>query len=109
MDTLDEWLSYKDIIKVFYDASGMLVRFNKPVFFHYRTTYQRIVELKDIMPYSFYHMEDGFKYLGFFLNPNAYSFKDWTWLHKKVESHISCWANRFLSRGGCLTLLKLVL
>ena len=51
----------------------------------------------------------GFKYLGFFLNPNAYSFKDWIWLYKKVESHISCWANRDLSIGGFLTLLKEVL
>ena len=28
-------------------------------------------------------MEEGFKYLGFVLKPNAYSFKDWMWLCKK--------------------------
>ena len=51
----------------------------------------------------------GFKYLGFSLKPNAYAFQDWLWLYKKIESRITLWADRFLSKGGRLVLLKVVL
>ena len=54
-------------------------------------------------------MDEGFKYLGFVLNPNAYSFEDWMWLYKKIEGRIGCWTYKFLSRGGRLVLLKAVL
>ena len=39
-------------------------------------------------PYSLKPMDEGFKYLGFLLKPNAYSFKDWMWLYKKIEGRI---------------------
>ena len=54
-------------------------------------------------------MDEGFKYLGFVLNPNAYSFEYWMWLYKKIEGRIGCWTYKFLSRGGRLVLLKAVL
>ena len=54
-------------------------------------------------------MDEGSKYLGFVLKPNAYCFKDWMWLYKKIESRIGCWNFKFLSRGGRLVLLKAVL
>ena len=52
---------------------------------------------------------EGFKYLGFFLKPNSYAFQDWMWLYQKVESRVSFWANRFLSKGGRLVLIKAML
>ena len=61
------------------------------------------------MPYILKPLSEGFKYLGFLLKPNAYSFKDWIWLYKKIEGKIGCWENKFLSRGGRLVLLKVVL
>ena len=54
-------------------------------------------------------MDEGFKYLGFVLKPNAYSFKERMWLYKKIENRIGCWTFKFLSRGGRLVLLKAVL
>ena len=54
-------------------------------------------------------MSEGFKYLGFVLKPNAYSFKDWMWLYKNIEGRIGCWTNKFLSIGGRLVLLKAIL
>ena len=54
-------------------------------------------------------MEEGFKYLGFILKPNSYSFKYYMWLYKKIEGRIGCWTYKFLSRGGRLVLLKAVL
>ena len=54
-------------------------------------------------------MDEGFKYLGFVLKPNAYSFKYWMRLYKKIEGRIGCWNYKFLSRGGRLVILKVVL
>ena len=65
--------------------------------------------LSSEFPYSIKPMSEGFKYLGFVLKPNAYSFKDWMWLYKNIEGQIGCWTNKFLSRGGMLVLLKAVL
>ena len=64
---------------------------------------------KYIIPVSISSMDEGFKYLGFQLKPNAYTTQDWMCLYKKIESIIAMWTNRFLSRGGWLVLLKAVL
>ena len=61
------------------------------------------------IPYFVKPLSKGFKYLGLFLKPNAYSFKDWMWLYKKIERRIGCLTNKFFSRGGILVLLKEVL
>ena len=68
-----------------------------------------IQNAKQIIPFSTVSITEGFKYLGFFLKPNCYSFEYWVWLYKKVEARISAWTNIFLSRGGRLVLLKVVL
>lgn len=65
--------------------------------------------INSYFPYSIKPLSDGSKYLGFFLKPNAYSFKDWMWLYKKIEGRIGCWTNKFLSREGRLVLLNAVL
>ena len=57
-------------------------------------------------PYTIKPMDEGFKYLGFVLKPNACSFKYWMWLYKKIEGRIGCWTYKFLSRRGRLVLLK---
>ena len=33
--------------------------------------------IRVVSPYILKPMDEGFKYLGFVLKPNAYSFKDW--------------------------------
>eukprot|EP00253_Pinus_taeda_P029408 PITA_29408 len=52
---------------------------------------------------------DPFKYLGFWLKPAVYKKVDWNWLIAKIESRISHWSFRWLSRAGRLTLIKSVL
>ena len=54
-------------------------------------------------------MDEGFKYLGFVLKHNAYSFKNFDVTIQKIEGRIQCWTYKFLSRGGRLVLLKAVL
>jgi hypothetical protein len=43
------------------------------------------------------------------LKPNNYGKADWKWLLGKVEKKISQWCNCWLSRGGCLVLIKFAL
>jgi hypothetical protein len=52
------------------------------------------------------NIDDGIKYLGFFLKSDCYMKEDWGWLVRKVEAMISIWVNRLLSKGGILFLLK---
>jgi hypothetical protein len=54
-------------------------------------------------------LDQGLKYLGFHLKPNLYKKGDWQWLIAKVEKKINHWCNRWLSRGGRLVLVKVVL
>lgn len=54
-------------------------------------------------------LEDPFKYLGFWMKPNAYRKHDWNWLLAKIEAIITHWSFKWLSRAGRLTLIKSVL
>jgi hypothetical protein len=64
---------------------------------------------KALFPYDFLELEQGFKYLGFYLKAGASRLEDWYWLIKKVEKKINNWCYRWLSLGGRLMLLKAVL
>ena len=46
--------------------------------------------IRDEFPYIIKPMDESFKYLGFVLKPNAYSFKYWMWLYKKIEGRSGC-------------------
>eukprot|EP00253_Pinus_taeda_P019311 PITA_19311 len=62
-----------------------------------------------ILPFEVYNMENPFKYLGFWLKPNAYKKQDWNWLVAKIEAKITHWSYKWLSRAGRLTLVNSVL
>jgi len=61
------------------------------------------------MPFEVKPLDDGFKYLGVFLKPNYYNKADWNWLERNFEKRISNWSHRWLSLGGRVTLVKVVL
>ena len=42
-----------------------------------------------LFPYKMSRLQDGFKYLGFFLNPNGYGKSEWCWLLKRIDKRIS--------------------
>ena len=54
-------------------------------------------------------LHEGFKYLGYFINPLGYEVKDWFWLLKRFEKRIDNWSHKFLSLGGRLVLIRAVL
>ena len=61
--------------------------------------------------YAFTHnnIGDGLNYLGFHIKLNDYQIKDWNWLIAKEEQRINTWYHRWLSRAGCLVLIKSIL
>ena len=54
-------------------------------------------------------INEGFKYLGYFLEENSYKTVDWNWIVKKVENRINCWSFRWIFYGGRLVLDNAVL
>ena len=54
-------------------------------------------------------LDDGVKYLGFFLKPNGYKNCDCTWLLRKIEKRLMVWSHKWLSRVVRLVLVKAVL
>lgn len=62
-----------------------------------------------IFPLNFGMLNDGFKYLGYFLKPNYYRVANWFYILRKVEKHINFWCNRWLSLRSQLILAKSVI
>ena len=60
-------------------------------------------------PFLWVPLDDGLKYLGFFLKPNNYLKKDLVWLIEKLEKILHSWSHRWLSRAGRLVLVKAML
>ena len=54
-------------------------------------------------------LEDGFKYLSFFLKLNGYENNYWSWLIQNLEKRLFMWSHKWLSLGGRFILLKYVL
>lgn len=66
-------------------------------------------QLPELFPFEVLALDMGLKYLGYYLKPNNYLLEGWTWILKKVENIIGNWCNRWLSLGGTLILVKVVL
>eukprot|EP00253_Pinus_taeda_P022407 PITA_22407 len=62
-----------------------------------------------LFPFHIQPLDSPFKYLGFWLKPDAYKKEDWNWLIANLEARISHWSFKLLSRVGRLTLIKSVL
>jgi hypothetical protein len=65
--------------------------------------------LKELMSFEVKPIDVGFKYLGCFLKLNFYTKALWQWMGKKFEKRISNWSHRWLTLGGRVTLVKVVL
>jgi hypothetical protein len=46
---------------------------------------KELIPLEELLPYEVKPLDDGFKYLVFFLKPNCYAINDWRCLIKRVE------------------------
>lgn len=107
--TIEEWRTFAEVINCFCSALGMLVSFQKSMFLNHGVNNITLEQISSFLPYQSSDLNNGVKYLGFFIKPNCYSVNDWIWLLQKVEKRINNWTYRCLSLGGRLVLLKAVL
>ena len=105
LGTYEEWIAFKVILDTFCEASGMCINLEKSYFLHNDLDAALLGRITGLLPYRFAHLNQGFKYLGYFLKPSGYLVKDWHWLIAKFEKRISHWTNRILSMGGHLVLI----
>ena len=75
---------YAILIKKYKKATWMLINTEKSMLAQNNFTEDLTLKENEIIAYPTKSMSDGFKYLGFHLKPNTYTFKDWMWLYKKV-------------------------
>jgi hypothetical protein len=104
-----DWLEFKSILSLFCTTSGMEVNCNKSVFLAQNIDPSIKQRISSDFNIQFINLEEGMKYLGFFLKPNGYRVVDWNWLSEKIAKRISNWTFRWLSLGGRLVLVKVVL
>eukprot|EP00253_Pinus_taeda_P036198 PITA_36198 len=105
----NELKELKDIFDLFMKASGMLINSGKSQVCVAGFNRRECNAMTNLFPFQTQSLDSSFKYLGFWLKPDAYKKEDWNWLIAKIEARISHWSFRWLSRAGRLTLLKSVL
>jgi hypothetical protein len=107
--SLQEHIALKKVQDDLCVAFVMQTNFLKSNLFTNAISEDIMIQLDVIIPFARNKIDDGFKYLGFILKPNSYSYGDWIWIVQKIQERLINWAHRWLSRGGRLTLFKLVL
>ena len=107
--SFEEWIAFKVILETFCEASGMRINLDKSCFVHNDLDANLLRSITGLLPYRFEHINNGFKYLGYFVKPSGYLVRDWHWILSKFKKRILHWTNRLLSLGGRLVLIKSVL
>ena len=75
---------YATLTEKYMKATGMIINIEKSMLSHNDFSDEIILKAKEILAYPAKILGEGFKYLGFYLKPNCYAFKDWMWLFQKV-------------------------
>jgi hypothetical protein len=97
---------FKTLLTNFCLASDMDVNCQKSCFLAQNIDPSLKQRLKEVFNIQFVSIDQGMKYLGFYLKPNNYRVTDWKWMIQKVEKRIGNWTFRWLSLGGRLILAK---
>jgi hypothetical protein len=84
------------ILEIYDIAIGMELNVQKPTTYFSGLGDEDESRLVDLFPFKKFNFQEGFKYLGYSLNPNGYIKRDWGSLWEKVESHINVWCNIWL-------------
>ena len=87
----------------------MIISLDKSSFLYNNVAEDIRLDIGRFLAYKMEYITLGFKYLGYFLKPLGYCVNDWKWLIQRYERKISHWAQKFLSMGGRLTLIQVVL
>lgn len=103
------WLCISGIFQKLQSAVGLVINTTKSTLYHNDTNVGLAQWIADLFGVQMASIQGGFKYLGFFLKPKAYSIQDWAWLVDRFYQKISRWELRFLSLAGRLILVQSVL
>ena len=88
-----------EILMIFCKASGMKINDDKSSLCFSCLEETEVITLQNIFTFPVDRIENGMKYLGFYLKPCRHLFRDWDWLIIKVEKRINNWSFRWLSKG----------
>jgi len=103
---IQDFFVFYDSMQFFSTATGMESnRLKSRISFSYFTQQEIEITLHKF-PFQCPFLEHGLKYLGFHIKPHSYKISNWTWLVAKVEKRLHNWNRRFLSKYGCLVLIK---
>ena len=94
---VEKWSTYKTILDLLCKALGMDISENESSFFSYGLEENLLVHVRSLFPFEIKQLDDGFKYLGYYLKSNNYLKEDWRWLVRKVEKKINHWCNKWFS------------
>jgi hypothetical protein len=72
----------------FSSATGMEINFEKSSMIYHNWPNEEIRQVQRIFPTPARRMDEGLKYLGFYLKPDKYRITDWLWMIKKIEGCI---------------------
>ena len=98
--TVHDLNTLAEILAVFSSATGMEINEGKSIITTHRMEDVEVGYATACFPFVRVTLDDGLKYLGFFLKPNNYLKKDWVWLIEKLERRLNYWSHRWLSRAG---------
>jgi hypothetical protein len=99
----------KEILELYCIAISMTINMKTSSICFNGMEENHIKRVLQFFPYNVYGIQDGLKFLGFFIKPNDYGINDWRWLIAKAEKRINLWCIKWLSRDGWLVLVKSVL
>jgi len=99
----------RDMLDLFSKATGMDINVGKSSLISHRLSPREVEDITGHFPFTHSGMDEGLKYLGFYLKANLYQSRDWYWLIGKVEKRLKGWSHKWLSRAGRLVLVKSVL
>jgi hypothetical protein len=108
-DSIEEWKEINKVLTLFCSASDLQINAQKTTFLHFGVSQQVLDVLKSYYHYNFQDLSDRVQVSWIFLKMGRYKSDDWLWLLEKYEKRIRHWCNRWLSIGGRLVLIKVVL
>jgi hypothetical protein len=106
---VSEWKEIESILSCFLQSVRSSHKSSQIVFPFLWLKDFELTSFKAIFPYKFVDLNEGFRYLGFFLKPANYRVEDWRWLIIKFEKRIGLWCHHWLTLGGRFVLVKAVL
>ena len=81
-------------MELFHRASGMVINEAKLTIRWENMEDPEQCPMADFFNFQCWNVDEGVKYLGFFLKPNDYRKDDWYWLLEKIEKKLTSWSHK---------------